>query len=56
MSLDDQYRSGIALIGDIGNEYYHELDGSGVDLQPEVVRMLEYLGPNRQASAGAQKT
>ena len=48
-ALQDQHNSGVALIGDIGNEYYDELHLLGEDSQPRVLRMLEYLGPNLNA-------
>ena len=48
-ALIEQYNAGVALIGDIGNEYYEELHWPSGILQPTVVRMLEYLGPNRNA-------
>lgn len=49
VALRDQYHSGIVLIGDIGNEYYDELYHLGDDSLPNILRMLEYLGPNRVA-------
>jgi cytosine/adenosine deaminase-related metal-dependent hydrolase len=50
ITLHDQYNSGVVLIGDIGNEYYDELHHPEGELQqPQIVRMLEYLGPNRGA-------
>lgn len=48
-ALQDQYRRGVVLLGDIGNDYFDELHGRGGELQPHVVRMIEYLGPNRVA-------
>lgn len=48
-ALHDQYHSGVVLIGDIGNEYYEELHRSADDFQPNVLRMLEFIGPNRGA-------
>jgi len=48
-ALQDQYRRGVVLLGDIGNEYFDELHGRRGELQPHVVRMIEYLGPNRGA-------
>jgi aminodeoxyfutalosine deaminase len=56
MTLHNQYGSGVVLIGDIGNEYYAELHFVGGEFQPNVVRMLEYLGPNREASQVAQES
>ncbi len=58
-SLRDQFHSGVALIGDIGNEYYTELHQSKErderERRPRVLRMLEYLGPNRIACREALK-
>lgn len=48
-ALQDQHNSGVALIGDIGNEYYGELHLLGKDFRPRVLRMLEHLGPNLNA-------
>lgn len=48
-ALHDQHNSGVVLIGDIGNEYYEELHEGEGDSHPRVSRMLEYLGPNREA-------
>ncbi len=48
-ALQDQYYQGVVLLGDIGNEYFDELHGQRGELQPQVVRMIEYLGPNRDA-------
>jgi cytosine/adenosine deaminase-related metal-dependent hydrolase len=53
ITLHDQYNSGVVLIGDIGNEYYEELHHLEGKLQPQIVRMLEYLGPNRGACRAA---
>lgn len=47
--LEDLYRSGVVLIGDIGNDYFSELHGKPVALQPHVLRMLEFLGPNLES-------
>ena len=44
-ALNDQYKSGVVLIGDIGNEYFDELYSRSDRYQPKIVRMLEYLGP-----------
>jgi aminodeoxyfutalosine deaminase len=52
-ALDDQYRSGVVLIGDIGNEYYDELHCLQSHSQPKIIRMLEFLGPNRETSKKA---
>lgn len=48
-ALLEQHNAGVALIGDIGNEYYEALHCPSGNLQPRVVRMLEYLAPNRDA-------
>lgn len=48
-ALQDQYRAGVVLLGDIGNAYFDELHSRKGDLQPQVMRMIEYLGPNRDA-------
>jgi cytosine/adenosine deaminase-related metal-dependent hydrolase len=55
VALHDQYNSGVVLIGDIGNEHYEELHSEGDDFQPNVFRMLEFLGPNREACRIALK-
>ena len=49
LALWEQYSLGVVLIGDIGNEYYEELQFDGKGLEPKILRMLEYLGPNREA-------
>ncbi len=54
-ALNEQYNLGVALIGDIGNEYYDALHGADCDLQPKVIRMLELLGPNREACQTAME-
>jgi cytosine/adenosine deaminase-related metal-dependent hydrolase len=46
-ALQDQYHSGVGLIADIGNELYDELEFSGDERQPRLVRMIEFLGPTR---------
>lgn len=48
-ALQNQYRQGVVLLGDIGNEYFDELHGQEEALQPHVARMIEYLGPNHIA-------
>ncbi len=53
--LTGQYQSGVVLVGDIGNEYYAELHGPQVDCQPKIARMLEILGPNKDACRLAQE-
>ncbi|TKB27644.1 hypothetical protein FCL47_05805 [Desulfopila sp. IMCC35006] len=52
-ALKEQYNSGVALIGDIGNEQYDELDGVAGGLQPKIVRMLEFIGPNKKGCQAA---
>lgn len=49
VALHNQYCSGIGLIGDIGNEYFDELHCDRDELQPRVVRLIEYLAPNLDA-------
>ncbi|MGB3212608.1 MAG: amidohydrolase family protein [Desulforhopalus sp.] len=47
--LLDQHKSGVVLIGDIGNESYTELQQCREGSRPHILRMLEFLGPNREA-------
>jgi aminodeoxyfutalosine deaminase len=54
-ALKDQYSSGVALIGDIGNEYFDELHRDEYIRQPKIARMLEFLGPNRESCRIALK-
>ena len=49
VALHNQYSSGVALIGDIGNEYFDELHCYEDEIQPQVVRLIEYLAPNLDA-------
>jgi len=49
IALHNQYYSGVALIGDIGNEYFDELYCCDDKVRPQVVRFLEYLAPNLDA-------
>ena len=53
--LSDQYASGVALLADIGNDFFTELSDYGSDTWPEILRMVECLGPNRQAILAAQE-
>ncbi len=53
--LGDQYASGVALVADIGNEFFPELYGHNSDDWPEILRMIECLAPNRQALAAAKQ-
>ncbi|MBU1566409.1 MAG: amidohydrolase family protein [Proteobacteria bacterium] len=53
--LLDQYASGVALVADIGNEFFSELSGQVSDGWPEVLRLVECLGPNRQAILTAKE-
>lgn len=48
-TLNDQYNAGVALIGDIGNEYFAELYHGRNTFQPRILRMLEYLAPTLDA-------
>lgn len=48
-TLNDQYNAGVALIGDIGNEYFDELYQRRDKFQPHIARMLEYLGPTSKS-------
>ncbi len=54
-ALSDQYASGVALVADIGNEFFPELSGERADGWPELLRMLEFLAPNRQALLTAKE-
>lgn len=47
--LLDQNRSGVALIADVGNEIFSELNDKPADNWPELVRMVEILAPNNEA-------
>lgn len=49
IALHNQYYSGVALIGDIGNEFFYELHCCEDKAQPQVVRLIEYLAPNLDA-------
>ena len=54
--LADQYSSGVVLVADIGNEIHPELMAScRVAGWPEILRMIEYLGPTRQAQLVAKE-
>jgi aminodeoxyfutalosine deaminase len=53
--LGDQYASGVALVADIGNEFFPELYGHNSDDWPEILRMIECLAPNRQALVAAKQ-
>ncbi len=52
--LQDQYNSGVALVADIGNEYFSELHVGREENWPIVLRMLEFLGPHDAAFQAAQ--
>jgi len=52
--LRDQHASGVVLVADTGNECFAELDKSAEDW-PEILRMLEYLGPDRQGDEAARR-
>ena len=51
--LRDQHASGVVLVADTGNEYLVEL-GKAAEGWPEIRRMLEYLGPDRQGDEAAR--
>ncbi len=53
--LCDQYASGVALVADIGNDFFPELSVQRPGVWPEVLRMLECLGPNHQAIVAVQE-
>jgi cytosine/adenosine deaminase-related metal-dependent hydrolase len=53
--LFDQYTAGVALVADIGNEFFPELSDQCRDGWPEIIRMIEYLGPNYQAVQAAKE-
>jgi cytosine/adenosine deaminase-related metal-dependent hydrolase len=53
--LCDQYDSGVALVADIGNEFFLELSDQKVDGWPEILRMVEFLAPNRHALQAAME-
>ena len=53
--LADQYSAGVALVADIGNEIHPELMTGRRAGWPEILRMLEYLGPTRRAQGAAQE-
>ncbi len=48
-ALCDQFASGVALAADIGNTVFPELSDRQGEAWPEVLRMIEYLAPNRRA-------
>ncbi|MGW8194810.1 MAG: amidohydrolase family protein [Desulforhopalus sp.] len=48
--------SGVAVICDTGNEYYADLEKLSANRSPRVMRLLEFLGPNREAVANALET
>jgi len=52
--LADQYSAGIALVADIGNEIHPELTSRRAGW-PEILRILEYLGPTRPAQLAAEE-
>ena len=52
--LRDQHASGVVLVADTGNEYLVELD-KAAEGWPEIRRMLEYLGPDRQGDEAARR-
>lgn len=52
--LQDQHASGVVLVADTGNVYLAELD-KAAEGWPEIRRMLEYLGPDRQGDEAARQ-
>ncbi len=54
--LRDQYASGIVLLADTGNERLNESESSGTERWPDIRRMLEFLGPDRQGCEEARQT
>lgn len=52
--LQDQHASGVMLVADTGNERLAELDRAS-EGWPEIFRMLEYLGPDRQGDEAARR-
>jgi cytosine/adenosine deaminase-related metal-dependent hydrolase len=53
--LRRHYASGVALVADTGNEFFAELVDRRSDDRPEILRILEYLAPNRQALLAARE-
>ncbi len=53
--LCDQYASGVALVADIGNDFFPELTEQRSDVWPEVLRLLECLGPTHPAILAVQE-
>lgn len=53
--LHDQYDSGVVFIADTGNEFLSELHNPLAENWPKIERMLEYLGPDRQACLVARE-
>jgi len=53
--LNDQYASGVVLAADTGNEFLSELDNPATEGWPQIVRMVEYLGPDRQGDLAARQ-
>lgn len=54
--LQDQFASGIALVADVGNEYFPDLHVCREENWPRIDRMLEFLGPNDTAFLAAQNS
>ena len=53
--LADMHASGVLLVADTGNEFIDVLDHPGAENWPKIMRMIEYLGPNCEASQLAQQ-
>ncbi len=53
--LHDQYGSGVLLMADTGNELLSELHSPATEGWPKIERMVEYLGPDRQACLAARE-
>lgn len=47
--LCEQYNSGVALVADIGNEFFSELSEQSQAGWPEILRIIEFIAPSRQA-------
>lgn len=53
--LHDLYGSGVLLAADTGNEFLSELHNPTTEGWPKIERMVEYLGPDRQACLVARQ-
>ncbi len=54
-ALKEQYSSGVVLIADTGNQVFPELSEYQFAQCPELLRMVEYLGPNHRAIQDATR-